>query len=160
MIRFQQPSPAKSLRAGLVLIITGTLCILGMPASLFMPVHAQAAEKTYRIRFVEIVENDAFAAMETGFKQRLERLGFTHVEYEIRNAQGDASILNQIASQLKNDNFDLVVPIGTPATQACANAGFPFLPFPSLRPIRWEPAWSALWIILTRALPAPPTRLR
>lgn len=74
------------------------------------------------ICFVEVVENDAFVAMQDGFKKELEAQGFTNVTYEVKNAQGDTSTLNQIASQLKTEAYDLIVPIATPAAQAVTNA--------------------------------------
>lgn len=74
------------------------------------------------ICFVEVVENDAFVAMQEGFKDELAAQGFTNVTYEVKNAQGDTSTLNQIASQLKTESYDLIVPIATPAAQAVTNA--------------------------------------
>ena len=74
------------------------------------------------ICFVEVVENDAFVAMQQGFKDELAAQGFTNVTYEVKNAQGDTSTLNQIASQLKTEAYDLIVPIATPAAQAVTNA--------------------------------------
>lgn len=75
-----------------------------------------------RVCFVEVVENDAFVAMQEGFRDELAAQGFTDVTYEVKNAQGDTSTLNQIASQLKAEPFDLIVPIATPAAQAVVNA--------------------------------------
>lgn len=76
-----------------------------------------------KVCFVEIVENDAFVTMIDGFKQGMEDAGYTNVKYDVKNAQGDSSTLNQIAAQLKSNDYDVVVPIGTPPAQACANAG-------------------------------------
>lgn len=79
--------------------------------------------KEIRVCFVEIVENDAFVTMMDGFKRGMTDAGYTNVTYDVKNAQGDTSNLNQIAAQLKTSNYDVIVPIATPPAQACANAG-------------------------------------
>ena len=84
---------------------------------------ADPKSKEVKVCFVEIVENDAFATMMDGFKKGMSDAGYTNVKYDTKNAQGDSSKLNQIAAQLKNSNYDVIVPIATPPAQACANAG-------------------------------------
>ena len=76
-----------------------------------------------KVCFVEIVDNDAFQTMMDGFKTGMADAGYTNVKYDVKNAQGDSSTLNQIAAQLKNSDYDVIVPIATPPAQACANAG-------------------------------------
>ena len=80
-------------------------------------------DRAIKVCFVEIVDNDAFATMIDGFKTGMKDAGYTNVTYDTKNAQGDSSTLNQIAAQLKNSNYDVIVPIATPPAQACANAG-------------------------------------
>ena len=80
-------------------------------------------DKEVKVCFVEIVENDAFVTMMDGFKKGMSDAGYTNVKYDVKNAQGDSSTLNQIANQLKTSNYDVIVPIATPPAQACANAG-------------------------------------
>ena len=58
-----------------------------------------------------------------GFKTGMANSGYTNVKYDVKNAQGDTSNLNQIAAQLKTSDYDVIVPIATPPAQACANAG-------------------------------------
>lgn len=79
--------------------------------------------KHVKVCFVEIVENGAFATMMDGFKQGMADEGYTDVEYTVENAQGDSATLNQIAASLKDSDYDVIVPIATPAAQACTNAG-------------------------------------
>lgn len=79
--------------------------------------------KETSVCFVELVENGAFQTMMEGFKQGMADAGYTNVEYTVENAQGDTATLNQIASSLKDSDYDVIVPIVTPAAQACANAG-------------------------------------
>lgn len=81
-----------------------------------------ASQASYKVCFVEIVENDAFVSMMTGFKNEMAAKGFTNVTYDVENAQGDSATLNQIAAKLKTSDYNLIVPIATPAAQACANA--------------------------------------
>ena len=80
------------------------------------------AEET-KVCFVEIVENGAFQTMMEGFKEGMADAGYTNVQYTVENAQGDSATLNQIAASLKTSDYDVIVPIATPATQAVANAG-------------------------------------
>lgn len=80
-------------------------------------------DRTVKVCFVEIADNDAFQTMMEGFKDGMEEAGYTDVVYDTKNAQGDSSTLNQIAAQLKNSDYDVIVPIATPPAQACANAG-------------------------------------
>lgn len=75
------------------------------------------------ICFVEVVENDAFVTMMNGFKDEMAAQGYDNVTYDVQNAQGDTSTLNQIAAGLKSSSYDVIVPIATPGAQACANAG-------------------------------------
>lgn len=77
---------------------------------------------TKKVCFVEIVDNDAFVTMIDGFKKQMEASGYKDVQYDTKNAQGDQSTLNQIAAQLKNSDYDVIVPIATPPAQACVNA--------------------------------------
>lgn len=85
---------------------------------------AKTADKTAarKVCFVEIVENDAFTSMMSGFKNEMSAKGYTNVSYDVKNAQGDSATLNQIAAQLKTSDYDVIVPIATPAAQACTNA--------------------------------------
>lgn len=81
-----------------------------------------AQQSAYKVCFVEIVENDAFVSMMKGFKDEMSAKGYTNVTYDVENAQGDSATLNQIAAKLKTSDYNLIVPIATPASQACANA--------------------------------------
>lgn len=78
------------------------------------------------VAFVQLVDNDAFTKMMDGFKAGMEEAGYkegVNATYDVKNAQGDASTLNTIAAELANStDYDVVVPIVTPATQAVVNA--------------------------------------
>lgn len=91
------------------------------PTSTTTDTNEGAAET--KVCFVEIVENGAFQTMMEGFKQGMADAGYENVSYTVENAQGDSATLNQIAASLKDSDYDVIVPIATPAAQACANAG-------------------------------------
>ena len=82
-----------------------------------------AAGDTAKVAVVQLVDNDAFTEMIDSFENKLTELYGDGVTYDVKNAQGDMSTLNSIASELKTADYDLVVPIVTPATQAVVNVG-------------------------------------
>lgn len=76
-----------------------------------------------KVAIVQLVDNDAFTQMIDSFKAKMNELGYTdeNTTFETFNAQGDNSNLNSIAANVKSKNYDLIVPIVTPATQAVVN---------------------------------------
>ena len=84
---------------------------------------ADAEDEGAKVAFVQLVDNDAFTEMIESFQNKLTELTGGTATFEILNAQGDMSTLNSIASDLKTADYDLIVPIVTPATQAVVNAG-------------------------------------
>ncbi|MEY8437363.1 ABC transporter substrate-binding protein [Atopobiaceae bacterium 24-176] len=118
------------LRAGLACVMTLCLvAVLALSGCGQSPSDLREAGSTgdksdpVKVCFVEVVENDAFVTMMNGFKDEMAAQGYDNVTYDVQNAQGDTSTLNQIAAQLKSADYDVIVPIATPAAQACANAG-------------------------------------
>lgn len=85
--------------------------------------NAAANTDAAKVAFVQLVDNDAFTEMIDSFENKLTELTDGAATYDIKNAQGDMSTLNSIASELKTADYDLIVPIVTPATQAVVNAG-------------------------------------
>lgn len=86
----------------------------------------QGTLESIKVAFVQLVDNDAFTLMMEGFKEGMAEAGYVEGEnatFDVKNAQGDTSTLNSIAADLKNSDYDVVVPIVTPATQAVVNAG-------------------------------------
>lgn len=80
---------------------------------------------SYRVAIVQLVDNNAFSEMIEAFEGKMRDLGYTEdqMTFDIKNAQGDMSTLNTICADLKNTDYDLIVPIVTPATQAVVNQG-------------------------------------
>lgn len=85
---------------------------------------ATASAEHYTVGVVQQIDNGAFADMRDGFIARMREAGYTEDVCEIleRNAQGDATTLNTIISDLAASNVDLIVTIATPATLAAIGA--------------------------------------
>jgi putative ABC transport system substrate-binding protein len=79
---------------------------------------ATAADKTYKVAIVQLVDNSAFTEMINAFEKKMRSLGYSKMTFDVKNAQGDMSTLNSICAKVKDSNYDLIVPIVTPATQA------------------------------------------
>jgi putative ABC transport system substrate-binding protein len=110
--------------AGLMAVLLAAVVLVGCGGSASDASSGDAADtsKEIKVCFVEIVENDAFVTMMDGFKAEMAEKGYENVTYDVKNAQGDSSTLNQIAATLKDSDYDVIVPIATPAAQACTNA--------------------------------------
>lgn len=80
-------------------------------------------DKVYKVAVVQLGDNGAFTEMREAFIQRMRELGYDEAKmtFDILNAQGDQSTLQTICAGLKDGNYDLVVPIVTPATAAVVN---------------------------------------
>ena len=78
-----------------------------------------------KIGVVQIVQHGSLDEANRGFVDALKERGYgpDKVEIEQENAQGDQSALNTISQGLKNGDYDLIVPIVTPATMSVVNQG-------------------------------------
>lgn len=77
-----------------------------------------------KIGIIQLVEHPALDEARKGFIQHLAELGYKdkeNISIDIENAQGDQSNCQTIADQFKNNNYDLILAIATPASQAVAN---------------------------------------
>ncbi len=76
-------------------------------------------EKVYRVGIVQYVDDASLNQIEKNIEEELqkkgEELGVTF-EINYKNGQADGTVLQQIASDLKDD-VDIVVPIATPTAQ-------------------------------------------
>lgn len=84
---------------------------------------ASPAAKTYKVAIVQLVDNDSFKQMINAFEDKMRSLGYgkDKMTFDVKNAQGDMSTLNSICSKVKSSDYDLIVPIVTPAAQAVVN---------------------------------------
>lgn len=70
----------------------------------------------------KIVAHPALDAVEQGIIDELTELGYTDLEYDLQNANGDISTAASIATKFNNDGVRLAVGIATPTAQALVNA--------------------------------------
>ncbi len=85
---------------------------------------SSSSDSSYNVAIVQLVDNGAFTEMREAFIQQMRDLGYSEDEmtFDVLNAQGDTSTLNSICADLNNQDYDLIVSIVTPATQAVVNA--------------------------------------
>ena len=78
--------------------------------------------KEYKVGIVQFMDHPSLNQIENNVEAELDKLSqdlgvkFNYADYTF-NGQGDASVLNQIASELISDEVDVIVPIATPAAQ-------------------------------------------
>lgn len=83
--------------------------------------HAQAegeaGEKKIIIGIIMPMDHMALREIVEGFKERLLRDAPQAVQIKVQNAQGDMNLQHSIIQQFINEKVDVLVPIGTAATQ-------------------------------------------
>lgn len=83
--------------------------------------------KEYKVGIVQFMDHPSLNQIKENVEKELDKLSeekgvnFNYKDYTF-NGQGDASVLNQIASQLISDNVDVIIPIATPAAQVVQSA--------------------------------------
>lgn len=88
------------------------------------------AEKTsdsrvFRVGVTQIVSHPGLNQIYEGVQQELHDLGYASgkdIQLIFRNANGDPSLVGQIASEFSQANLDLIIPITTPSTLAVFRA--------------------------------------
>ena len=80
-------------------------------------------DNTYKVAIVQYADNAAFQEMREAFISRMRALGYDEamMSFDIQNAQGDQSMLASITQTVCNGDYDLIVPIVTPATISVVN---------------------------------------
>lgn len=81
--------------------------------------------KQIEIGIIQIVEHPALDAVKKGFIDGLAEKGFKDgdkIKLDIKNAQGDITIAQNIASDFSSKKKDLIFAIATPSAQAAFNA--------------------------------------
>ncbi len=78
--------------------------------------------KEYKVGIVQFMDHPSLNQIENNVAEQLDKLSSeTGVSFNYKdftfNGQGDASVLNQISSELISDEVDIIVPIATPAAQ-------------------------------------------
>ncbi len=86
-----------------------------------------AGGQEYKIGIVQFMDHPSLNQIEENVEKELDQLSsekgvsFNYKDYTF-NGQGDATVLNQIASQLISDEVDIIIPIATPAAQVVQSA--------------------------------------
>lgn len=80
-------------------------------------------DKIFKVAIIQLADNGAFTEMREAFIQRMRELGYDEAKmtFDIKNAQGSSDTLQTICAGLKSSDYDLIVPIVTPATTAVVN---------------------------------------
>ncbi len=82
---------------------------------------AVSDDTVYVVGISKQMEHPSLTAAADGFKAALEESGL-NVQFEDKDANGDASLMASIAGTFKETNTDLVLAIGTQAAQAASSA--------------------------------------
>lgn len=90
-----------------------TLFILG--CLLLLGCHSSSNEK--KIGIIVPLENKSLVEIVSGFTETLRTQSPYPLKFKIANAQGDINLQRGIIQQMKDENYDMIVPIGTVATQ-------------------------------------------
>ncbi len=84
-------------------------------------------KKEFKVGIVQFMDHPSLNQIEENLEKELDKIAqekgvtFNYKDYT-HNGQGDATILNQIGSQLIADEVDVIVPIATPAAQVMQSA--------------------------------------
>lgn len=66
------------------------------------------------------IEHPALQAISQGFQETLRQLYQQPISFKVSNAQGDINLQRAIITQMRDANYDLIVPIATATTQMAA----------------------------------------
>lgn len=82
-----------------------------------------ASVDVINVGLVQLADNGAFTDMREGFTNKMRELGYSEDQLVIdyKNANGDTGTLNSIFQTMVDQKKDMIVTIGTPATQAIVN---------------------------------------
>ena len=88
------------------------------------PAASAAVDKTkaFKVGISQIVTHPALDATVQGIQDELTAQGFTGIEYDLQNAEGDMATTASIAQKFAGDNLDLAIGVATPTSQALAKA--------------------------------------
>lgn len=77
--------------------------------------HAPSNQKT--IGIIVPIEHKALDEIVKGFTESLRAQSPFPLKFKVANAQGDMNMQRAIIEQMKNEHYDIIVPIGTDATE-------------------------------------------
>ncbi len=110
-------------RRGLVasFAAAGTLSLSGCGSDASDSGSGAGSDTTYKIGVLQLTQHTALDSANAGFIAALDDAGISY-EADQQNANNEQSSCQTIAEQFVNGGVDLILAIGTPAAQACANA--------------------------------------
>ena len=85
---------------------------------IFSFVGCKKSDSKIVIGISKIVSHPALDATEKGIQDALTNAGFTNLQYDLQNANGDISTAKQIANKFNSEKVKVAVGIATPTTQA------------------------------------------
>lgn len=111
----------------LLIALTFASCKTAEPGKTTQDEGTNTTGNKYKVAIVQLADNGAFTEMREAFITKMRDLGYDEasMSFDIKNAQGDQSALNTICANLKSGDYDLIVPIVTPATMAVVNQELP-----------------------------------
>ena len=96
-----------------------------MLLSLFAGCGAQADDGVIKVAIVQQLDHSSLDEIRLAIQAELDKTaaqkGLT-IEYKHFNGQNDATVLNQIGSQVVSDGYDIIIPIATTAAQCMVTA--------------------------------------
>lgn len=95
-----------------------SLSLLLLFCSLLSGCHSSANEK--KIGIIVPLEHKAMNEIVSGFTETLNKKYSHPIKIKIANALGDLNLQRAIIAQMKNEHYDLIIPIGTVTTQMSA----------------------------------------
>jgi putative ABC transport system substrate-binding protein len=80
----------------------------------------QGKPKSARIGVIEVAQVPIFSTYLAGFRAGFERVSGLTPQLDVKNAQGEVSLIENLALELPRGNYNMFVVIGTPAAIALA----------------------------------------
>lgn len=95
------------------------LCMsLMMMATLLTGCGSDEKEDSFKVGIIQLMDHTSLNTIQEAITKELDK---EEIEYEVKNAGGDTTILDTICKQFVADDVDVIVAITTPASQAAAN---------------------------------------
>ncbi|HHV64399.1 MAG TPA: ABC transporter substrate-binding protein [Peptococcaceae bacterium] len=112
----------KNLLRTLVIFIL-VLFIVGCSTEIKDSKGNEVTNDVIQVGIIQLADNGAFTDMREGFINKMRNLGYSEdkMVFDYKNANGDTATLNSICQTMVDQKKDLIVTIGTPATQAIVN---------------------------------------
>lgn len=99
-------------------ILVSSAVIVSLALSMLIMVGCKKDSTATTIGISKIVSHPALDAVEKGIQDELADLGYSELQYDLQNANGDPNAAAQIAAKFKNDKVAVAVGIATPTAQA------------------------------------------